>query len=236
MSEEDLVLVIRNLKNSGITHLNLSGNKLGQHSALKKILEVLSDSGITHLDLSDNVLGLKSEADLISILSVLKHSGITNLDLSKNGLAQKTGLELINIFGALSESGITHLNLNGNGFERTPETELVTIFKAIPPNILTVSFTLRDLQKMSPEQRQAIQQRFPNAEQIVIIDDEDNNRILDADKIKTDAHIYRRLGFNFTPPSLLKTVSFFIAQNRDRFDPEIETNLPQEMKEYLNQF
>nr|HAT8715391.1 hypothetical protein [Legionella jordanis] len=84
---------------------------------------------------------------------------------------------------------------------------------------------LEELQEMSLEQRQAIQTRLPNVEQII-----------SGDQNTANTNAYIRLGFKASVPSLLNTASFFVAKNEALFRPRIENTLPQELIEHINQF
>ncbi|VEB38691.1 hypothetical protein [Legionella cherrii] len=231
----ELIALLSTLKDSGVSHLHL-GN-LGQKTGaeLAAILNVLKNSGISHLDLGSNNLGQKTVAELIAIFSALKESGITHLDLSWNFLGEKTAIELVAIFSALKDSGITHLDLNFNVlFHKKTAEELALIVQAIPQTIATVSLTIEELKKMSPKHRQAIQTRFPKAEQIILVDED--HRQLNPSLSRADANLYARLGFKASTPSLFNSASFFVAINKDKFGSKIDSTLPHEAIEGVNRF
>ncbi|WP_058533665.1 leucine-rich repeat domain-containing protein [Legionella saoudiensis] len=227
-SGEELIAILRVLKDSGITHLDLSRNNLGQKTAeeLVSILSFLKEpSSITHLNLGWNSLARKTGEELVSILSFLKDSGITHLNLGWNDFGRKTEAELVAILGSLKESSITHLGLGWNGLRQKTAAELTNIFQAIPENIAAVPLMLEELQNMSSEQRQAIQTRLPNVEQII-----------SGDQNTANMNAYIRLGFMASAPSLLNTASFFVAKNNTLFMLGIKETLPQELIERINQF
>ncbi|HAT4445802.1 TPA: hypothetical protein L6E33_000785, partial [Legionella pneumophila] len=115
---------------------------------------------------------------------------------------------------------------------RTTE-DLHLIFNALPANIATIKLSLEELTEMSSEQRQAIQRRFPRAEQVILVNNVEG-RELNPSLSLVDANVYRRLGFvGVSPPSLAGLTSFFVVGNNLRFTREVQKLLPDEVTERI---
>ena len=96
--------------NTELTHLNLSGNEIGEYGAqlLSKALSV--NTKLTHLNLSGNQIG-KSGAQLLSnALSV--NTELTHLNLSGNQIG-KSGAQFLSD-ALFYNTTLTHLNLDDN--------------------------------------------------------------------------------------------------------------------------
>ena len=96
--------------NTELTHLNLSGNEIGESGA-QLLSEALSvNTKLTHLNLSGNQIG-KSGAQLLSnALSV--NTKLTHLNLSGNQIG-KSGAQLLSN-ALFYNTTLTHLNLDDN--------------------------------------------------------------------------------------------------------------------------
>ncbi|WP_181951471.1 hypothetical protein [Legionella sainthelensi] len=92
---------------------------------------------------------------------------------------------------------------------------------------------------MSPEQLKAIQTRYSCAEQIILVDTEDNNRNLNPTRSRADANLYVNLGFKASAPSLFHTASFFVAKHKEKLQllaPRFEQMLHPRFREEIKRF
>ncbi|WP_238589581.1 hypothetical protein [Legionella cincinnatiensis] len=101
------------------------------------------------------------------------------------------------------------------------------------------TLTVQELNQMSTEQRKAIQKRYPCAEQIILVDENDENRKLNPAISRADVNAYVRFGFKGSAPSLFHTTSFFIAKNKkqvEKWRPDFEQQLHPALLNGINQF
>ena len=96
--------------NTELTHLNLSGNEIGEYGA-QLLSEALSvNVKLTHLNLSGNQIG-KSGAQLLSN-ALLVNTELTHLNLSGNQIG-KSGAQFLSD-ALFYNTTLTHLNLDDN--------------------------------------------------------------------------------------------------------------------------
>lgn len=234
-SVDELTAVLDTLKKTRINSLDLSLNDLykldvGQTSPLS----ALKETGITHLNLSRNILGFSSNRILASLFGSLKGTSVTHLDLCMNNLGQKSAAQLATLFSSLKETEVTHLDLGRNNLGDKSAKELKIIFDAIPVNIVSVGLYYSELKTMGQSQRQAIQNRFDHADNIILYDEKHIN--LEPSLRRNDARAYRTFGFKISAPSLLNRCAFFIAQKRIFPRETCQAKLPSELNHYINSF
>ncbi|MDP3269500.1 MAG: hypothetical protein Q8M40_10720 [Legionella sp.] len=208
--------IIEALKESQITHLNLSKNYMYtkyQPQVNQKIFEGLEHTSITHLDL-DNMI--YEETDLFHLPTILKglhKSSVTHLSLQNNWLNQMSRELFNHLFTSVEGSTVSHIDLRGNSFN-TLSAESLEVFLSIPDNIRSITLTLSEVQKMKVKSLQMIKLRFPHAAHLVLVDDD--GIILDIQN-KEHLNIYRDLGFNIhCEKPLVKPVVFTkVEDSRD---------------------
>jgi len=205
--------IIEALKESQITHLNLSKNYMYtkyQPQVNQKIFEGLEHTIITHLELNDMIYDETDLLHLPTILKGLNKSSVTHLSLQHNWLNQMSKELFNHLFTSVEGSAVSHIDLRGNSFN-TLSAEHLEVFLSIPDNIRSITLTLSEVHKMKAKSLQMIQMRFPNAANLILINDD--GIILN---IQNEEHlnIYRALGFNIHfEKTLIEPVVF--AKDKD---------------------
>ena len=100
-------------KNRTLTYLNLSKNELS-HDALKALEHTLRDSGVRHLDLSFNPLGDAGIYDLCHYIGD-KNCKLEKLNISNTKFKSAGGFNLFGTLSRKSENP-KHLNVSHNNF------------------------------------------------------------------------------------------------------------------------
>jgi Ran GTPase-activating protein (RanGAP) involved in mRNA processing and transport len=101
--------------NRTLTYLNLSKNEL-THDALKALEHTLRDSGIRHLDLSHNPLGDAGIDDLCNYIGD-KNCKLEKLNISHTKFKQHGGFKLFGVVSRKSENP-KYLNVSHNSFSQ----------------------------------------------------------------------------------------------------------------------
>ncbi|MFW2572443.1 hypothetical protein, partial [Legionella sp. 29fVS95] len=221
----DLIEPIRNL-GAGITELDLAENKLGSKST-EEIIQVLAaiPDRITSLNLSCNGFGEKSIDEIIQILSAIPKT-VKHLDFGGNFFDELEKGALARILAAVPHT-VTSLSLVGNTFPQDG-MELAQAFACLGPNLLTLDlyFTalarfstehLRPLKNslpyvqtiyleydemvtMGPEKVRILNEAFPNAEEIIVLD---GTAASAAPDVIGRTNSLKKLGFKVNVPSLV---------------------------------
>jgi|GEM_PF-7095210 len=191
--------------------------------------EALSGLMASTVDLSFNDLYRLGGKGLKEVLSNLKASAV---DLSFNKFGQIKNNELADAFRELPP-GVGLLDLSFNNFEAKTVAELTALIKAIPKTVKTIVLLLEELKRMSYEQRQAIQNRFPNAGDLLISRGSAlTGKVVFDGSMKEDGRIFQSLGFKIPTPSLVDMSIDSIAK-LDAPRSKLQGCLPDELVESI---
>ncbi|OCH99107.1 hypothetical protein A8135_09385 [Legionella jamestowniensis] len=195
---------------------------------LVQILSAIPDT-VINLSLRGNLLHNRKNGFLAVVLAAIP-KGVRFLDLSLHNFSEMNANELAQGFAALPPN-VTSLNLGLTNLERLSVDSLRQLKNSLP-HIRTIYLGYNEISAMSPAQRCALKEIFPNVKQIIFLDSKGKEELAGRD-LRTNANLARGLEFNTKVPSLADQCAFFTKNSTGITDL---SSLPLEMQERVNSF
>jgi hypothetical protein len=112
IDDDGVTEIAKVLRQSGVTHLDLSDNHEISSDGAAAIAEGLADSKLEHLDLSGNTI---DDDGVTALAKALQSSRLTHLDLSANEFDDDEHNGVLTLVKALPESRLAYLGLRSSG-------------------------------------------------------------------------------------------------------------------------
>ncbi|KTC84968.1 hypothetical protein [Legionella brunensis] len=206
----EIVQVLANIPPQ-ISGISLRWNRLAKKSSdeLIQILQAIPQT-VTSLNLRGNCLHCRTKGYLAAVLASITEN-ITHLDISLHEFSSKDVEELIEAFSAIPAT-VSSLNLSLTGLNKLPVDSIKKLNNTLP-NVRTIYLGYGEILSMSPAQRDALKDVFPNVKNVIFVDPKGNE--IGGSDLRANANLVRGLGFKAKEPSLLSLCTFFVKHSPD---------------------